>query len=137
MQSRIKVAFIALVLIQAAHSTEEYATGLYKMFAPARLVSSLVSSDLATGFLIINAVLVMFGFWCYAGPVCRGWPVARGFAWFWVILELGNGIGHLLLAAFRGGYFPGIVTAPFLLVMAVRLGLLLLGAPRSSRRAVV
>jgi Protein of unknown function with HXXEE motif len=114
-----------LVLIQAAHSIEEYATKLYEVFPPARFLSGLLSDDHATGFLAGNVVLVAFALFCYAVPVRSGWPAARALAWFWVLLELGNGTGHLLLAASRGGYFPGAATAPFLLFASVWLALLL------------
>jgi hypothetical protein len=128
-EPRSQVAFLALILVQAAHSVEEYVMGLYDVFAPARLVSGLVSDDLATGFLVVNAGLVAFGAWCYVAPVRSGWPSARGLVWFWVVLELGNGVGHLILAASRGGYFPGVATAPLLLATAIALAFLLWRSP--------
>ena len=45
-----QLAFLLLVVAQAAHSVEEYVTRLYADFAPARFVSTLVSDDPATGF---------------------------------------------------------------------------------------
>jgi hypothetical protein len=68
-------------------------------------VSRLVSNDLAVGFVVVNAAPVTFGLWCWAIPVRKGWQAARGFVWFWTILELGNGVGHLGLAWSRGGAF--------------------------------
>jgi len=124
--------FLFLILAQAAHSIEEYVTKLYEVFAPARFVSSLVSNDLARGFLIANISLVTFGLWCSAVPVRRRWPSARGLMWFWTILELGNGIGHSVMALSRGGYFPGVATAPFLLLFASWLAILQLSARLSS-----
>ena len=118
MKRRGQLVFLFLILTQAAHSIEEYVTRLYEVFSPARFVSSLISHDLALGFLVFNAALVTFGMWCWAGPVRSGWHAARGLVWFWVILELGNGIGHSVLALSRGGYFPGVVTAPLLLLFA-------------------
>ncbi len=115
---RIQLVFLFLILAQGAHSIEEYVAGLYEVFAPARFVSSLVSQDLALGFLVVNAALVTFGLWCWAVPVRSGWPVAGGLVWFWTILELGNGIGHSTLALSRRGYFPGVITAPLLLLFA-------------------
>jgi hypothetical protein len=38
--------------------------------------------------------------------------------WLWTILELLNGMSHWAIALSRGGYFPGIVTAPLLLLFA-------------------
>jgi Protein of unknown function with HXXEE motif len=124
MEQRTEVVFLCLILAQAMHSVEEYATKLYEVFAPARFVSGLVSSDFALGFLIVNGALVIFGLWCWAVPVRSRWHAARGFIWFWTILEIGNGLGHSALALFRGGYFPGVATAPLLLVFAVWLAVL-------------
>ena len=101
-----------------AHSVEEYGNRLYEVFAPARFVSDLVSKDLALGFLVVNFALVTFALWCWAVPVRSGWHAARGLVWFWTILELGNGIGHSALPLSRGGYFPGVITAPLLLLFA-------------------
>ena len=124
MQQRGQLVFLFLILAQGAHSIEEYVTKLYEVFAPARFVSSLVSNDLGLGFLIVNGALVMFGLWCWAVPVRSGWHAARGLVWFWTILELGNGIGHSAFALSRGGYFPGVVTAPLLLLFAAWLAVL-------------
>ena len=125
MESRSQLVFLLLVLVQAAHSIEEYATELYEIFPTARFISGLLSDDLATGFAVGNALFVAFGLWCYAMPVRIGWPAARGLAWFWMIVELGNGVLHSALAISRGGYFPGAATAPVLLALALWLGVLL------------
>jgi hypothetical protein len=124
-ERRTQVVFLFLILAQGAHSIEEYATRLYEVFPPARFVSSLVSNDLSLGFLVANAALVIFGLWCWAVPVRSGWRAARGIAWFWTLLEIGNGVGHSTLAFSRGGYFPGAATAPLLLVLAGWLAVLL------------
>jgi Protein of unknown function with HXXEE motif len=124
-ERRTQVVFLFLILAQGAHSIEEYATRLYEVFPPARFVSSLVSTDLSLGFLVANAALVIFGLWCWAVPVRSGWRAARGIAWFWTLLEIGNGVGHSTLAFSRGGYFPGVATAPLLLVLAGWLAVLL------------
>jgi Protein of unknown function with HXXEE motif len=118
MDGRARGAFLALILSQAAHSVEEYALRLFDVFAPARFVSSLVGEDRATGFLLVNLGLVLFGLWCWAARVRPGRPSARPLAWFWAVLELANGAGHLVLAAGQGGYFPGAATAPLLLGVA-------------------
>ena len=128
--------FLFLVLAQASHSVEEYVTKLYEVFAPARFVSSLVSSDLALGFVIVNVTLVAFGLWCWAVPVRSGWLAARGLAWFWIILELGNGFGHSLVALRRGGYFPGLITAPLLLFFASWLAVLQIRHAGRPKRTV-
>lgn len=104
---------------QAAHSVEEYATRLFDVFGPARFVSGILTDDLPVGFAIVNASFVLFGLGCWALAVRPGKPAARGIAWGWVALELGNGIGHSLLALGSGGYFPGVATAPLLVATSL------------------
>jgi hypothetical protein len=111
MDLRSRGAFLALIVAQAAHSIEEYVFRLFDVFAPARFISGLLSSDLARGFAIANIALVLFGVWCYVARV------------------LGNGIGHSAFALARGGYFPGVATAPFLLGISVYLIARLSAAP--------
>src|SRR5262249_50072473 len=118
-----------LILAQAAHSVEEYLTKLYEVLPPARFVSGLISNDLALGFLVANAALFAFGLWCWFVPVRSGWPVARGFAWFWAAIEFANGLGHSVLALRQGGYFSGVGTAPLLLFFASWLAVVLIRHP--------
>jgi hypothetical protein len=112
-------AFLLLIVAQAAHSIEEYIAKLYDVFAPARFVSGLLSNDLAFGFLVGNALLVGMGVLCWVFPVREGWRSARGVIWFWSILEFANGVNHCVLAVSSGGYFPGVLTAPLLILLAV------------------
>ena len=39
-------------------------------------------------------------------------------AWFLAIAGMFNGIAHPLLALASGGYFPGLVSSPFIAVMS-------------------
>jgi hypothetical protein len=39
--------------------------------------------------------------------------------WFFALAAILNGVAHPLLAIRAGGYFPGLVTAPFLGVVGV------------------
>ena len=119
--TRFQWTFLALVCTQAAHSLEEYAGRLWQVFAPARYFSGLVSSDLEIGFIVINTTLVAFGLWCFWWPVRRRRPSAAAFAWFWVVIELINGIGHPLWSLSRRSYTPGLVTSLLLLVLAATL----------------
>lgn len=112
---------LALVTAQAAHSVEEYLGRLWEVFPPARAVTSLVSSDLERGFLIVNVGLAVFGLWCVFWPARRGWRIAVPLAWLWVGIELINGIGHPLWSLSRLRYTPGVATAPVLLVLALLL----------------
>jgi hypothetical protein len=119
-----------LVLTQAAHTIEEYIGRLWESFPPARFLTALVSTDHERGFLIINVALVGFGVWCLLWPVGRSWRSAAGFAWFWVVISIVNGIGHPAWSLARGGYEPGVATAPLLLVLALLLARELRRTPR-------
>ncbi len=118
---RRQVAFGALVLVQTAHSVEEYLGRLWESFPPARFLTGLVSQDHERAFVALNVVLIGFGFWCFLWPVRRGWPAAVNIAWAWVAVEIINGIGHSLWTLRQGSYTPGVATAPVLLVVAVYL----------------
>ena len=111
--------FGTLFLTQALHSLEGDRGRLWESFPPARLLTSLVSSNLEQGFILLIILLVAFGLWCWLWPVRRGWPSAAGLVWFWVIIETINGVGHPLWSLLQGGYTPGVLTAPVLLVLAV------------------
>lgn len=118
MEGRSRTLFLLLIAAQAAHSIEEYLTRLYDALAPARAVSEALGFDRATGFVLANALLVGFGLWCYFARVRPGRAGARGFAWFWALLETANGLAHGALALAAGGYFPGLATAPLLIGIA-------------------
>ncbi len=114
--------FGALVLAQAAHSIEEYLGRLWESFPPARFLTGLFPFDPELVFIILNVALVGFGLWCLFWPVRRSWPSATGLMWLWVVIETINGVGHPLWSLRQGGYTPGVITAPLLLVLALYLG---------------
>ena len=123
MDSRSRFAFLMLVLVQAMHSVEEYVFKLYEVFGPARFVSGLLSDDLPTGFAIANIALVTLGTWCYLARVRPEHVSARSWVWLWVVVEAANGVVHSAIALARGEYFPGLMTAPLLLVTSLYLGI--------------
>ena len=131
-RSRTQLAFALLILVQAAHSVEEYVFRLFDVFPPARWISGLFSTNRALGFAIANGAIVLFGTWCYLARVRPSHPGARGYAWFWAWLEFANGVGHVVLAALEGGYFPGVGTAPLQIAGASYLAITL---ARSGVRA--
>ena len=118
MQFSTQTGFLLLIVSQALHSIEEYSYSLWEVFAPAQFISGLFSDDLTIGFSIANVSIVVFGFWCYFGPIRHSWASATIFAWFWVFLELGNSIGHTYFALNQAGYFPGLYTAPLLFIFS-------------------
>jgi hypothetical protein len=130
--TRLQLTFFALVVVQAAHSVEEYVGRLYDVFPPARFLTGLISSDRRGGFVILNVLLVAFGLWCFFWPVRRQWASAAGFIWVWIAIEIVNGIGHPLWSIVNDGYTPGVATAPALLILALYLARLRLGPSRRS-----
>lgn len=132
---RRQAVFGLLVLAQAAHSIEEYVGRLWVSFPPARFLTAVVSTDQERGFLIINIALVVFGVWCFFWPLRRAWSSAAAFAWFWVVLETINGVGHPAWSLAQRGYTPGVATAPLLLVLALALAFELRRASRHASQA--
>ncbi len=112
---------LGLAVTQAAHSIEEFYFRLYDVLAPARYFSGLVSDNLPLGFAVINALIVAFVFWTYFRRVRPAVRSARAWIWAWSLLELGNGIGHIIFAASVVAYFPGIFTAPVLILFSLAL----------------
>lgn len=121
MTARSRSLFLVLVLAQAAHSVEEWVFALWDRLPIARVASGLVAADPRVGFALLNASLVAFGLWCWAVPVRGGWAAGPTLVWGWIAVEIGNGVGHPALALAAHGYFPGVVTAPILLVTALAL----------------
>lgn len=121
MQLPTPTLFLMLIVGQALHSIEAFVFRLWEVLAPARYVSGLFGAGLPVGFGIVNLTIVAFGVWCYIGPVRHQWRSANGVMWFWALLELANAIGHTLFALGVSGYFPGLFTAPVLLVCSAAL----------------
>lgn len=119
MNNRINHLFIILVFLQGLHSIEEYYGRLWDTFSPAVFLTGLVSANHETGYLIINIGLFIFGLLCWFFPVRKNYFYADVVIWFWIIIELINGIGHPLWAIYNEKYSPGLLTAPFLLIVAV------------------
>jgi hypothetical protein len=128
--SRFTLPFGALIAAQAGHSIEEYFGHLWESFPPARFLTGLVSSNLERAFVVLNVLLLVFGLWCLLYPVRHGWPIAVPLVWFWVAIEVMNGIVHPLWSLHQGGYTPGLATAPLLLLVAIYLAHQLRRAPR-------
>ena len=131
--TRIKWAFAALLLAQAAHLVEEYIGRFWESFPPARFLTGLVSQDREWSFVALSILLMAFMLWCLVWPVRREWPSAVYLGWAWAIVVAINGIVHSLWSLHEGGYTPGLATAPLLLALAVYLGYRLRGVGRKLR----
>ena len=125
MSQSCKFAFLALVLLQALHSVEEYAFKFYEVFPPAKLLNETLPGIARPGFIVFNMALVLFGLWCFFCRIEPGAASARRWAWVWVAIELYNGLGHPIWAVIVRGYNPGLATSPVLLVVAIFLALAL------------
>ena len=119
---------IALFVI---HFTEEYLTGFHRAF-PALVGYEWQSSR----FVAFNA---MWGLILLAGAegLRRGSAISYVIVLFFAVGGgVMNGIGHVLLAVQAGGYFPGLLTAPLMLVVGVVLLRKMYGTgPKESPRS--
>jgi hypothetical protein len=98
-----------VVALQAIHFGEELATGFHRRF-PEQLGLVPWSS---TFFVTFNLFwLAVWGLSLLG--VATGLRVWSFPLWFLAIAGMANGITHPALAIRAGGYFPGLVTSPFL-----------------------
>lgn len=121
MNQRIKILFLIIVLLQGLHSCEEYIGKLWENFPPATFLCGLVSDNLMTGFIIINIALFVLGILAWLIPIRKEYSWGKVLIWFWILIELMNGIGHPIWTIMQKGYTPGVITAPFLLITAIAL----------------
>ncbi len=109
----IAVATLAL-LAQAAHFGEEYLTDFGTRF-PVRL--GLAAWPQA---FFVDFNLLWLAVWVFAIVGLKARLRITMFPlWFLAIASVANGIVHPLLAVAGGGYFPGLVTSPLVLVAGV------------------
>lgn len=133
MSNNFNRTFLLLAIAQAVHSLEEYVFELWEYLYPARFLSGLVSEDLPFGFAVINSAIVALIFLSYRAVARSSKFPTTMIAWFWAILETVNGAAHLGFGATSGGYFPGLYTSPFLLVLGgILLRQLMVNAPRKT-----
>ena len=104
------------IAVQALHFLEEYLTGFQSKF-PAFF--DYQWSD--KRFLIFNLVWLAV-FLLAALGVWLGLRLAYLIVFFFAIAgEIGNGLGHLALSITQRRYFPGLITAPVVLIIGVAL----------------
>lgn len=118
MKSRVSLIYLALVLTQGLHSIEEYFGKLWEVLPIANWLTGLVSEDHHYGFLVANIGLFVFGISTWYFIIRKANPMASFIIWFMILLELTNGIGHTVWAIYSGHYTPGLITAPFLFIIA-------------------
>jgi hypothetical protein len=121
--SPVRLYFI-LILIQVIHSLEEIAARLYiwlpRVTGCLREIFDFVPQISFTRELFIAAnvvvVLIMLAIGAFMLEK-RHWAWRTGFAIG--IIEVVNGVAHLLEAAATRGYFPGSISAIGLIIVAV------------------
>ena len=136
MPVNIRSLFLALVIVQAMHSTEEYVFRLYDTFPPTRFLLGLLSTNPQQSFLVLNVCFVLFGMWCYFWPIRRNWHSAIPIAWLWVCIEIANGVLHPTWSIMQRDYTPGVATAILLLPMALFLAFQLIKQSRKVSNVV-
>lgn len=120
-------ALAVAVAIQSVHFAEEAATGFHERLG---ILLNLPGMPISS-FVIFN--LIWIGIWVASIPGLRSSHAAAFFAaWFLAIAGTINGIAHPLLAIAAGGYFPGLVSSPFVGVASIWLGLQLFRATENT-----
>ena len=102
-------ALAVAVGIQSVHFAEETATGFNERLGT---LLGLPGMPLA---LCVGFNLLWLGIWTASVRGLRSARTAAFFAaWFLGIAGIFNGLAHPLLAIAAGGYFPGLVSSPFI-----------------------
>jgi hypothetical protein len=95
--------------LQSGHFVEEWATGFHARF-PA--LFGLEPMPLSI-FVVFNLTWIVI--WIVSIPMLRSARRAAFFtAWFLAIAGALNGLAHPLMSAAVAGYFPGLITSPFI-----------------------
>jgi hypothetical protein len=128
MDRSTKITFFALLLVQGAHSVEEYVFRFYEVFPPARLLGQLFPGFTQPGFVMLNSTLLLWGLWCFFARILQDRSTARSWAWAWVAIELFNGLAHPIWSLSADAYRPGLATSPLLLGLALYLAVRLRAA---------
>ncbi|UCF19412.1 MAG: HXXEE domain-containing protein [Gemmatimonadota bacterium] len=103
----------ALVIAQFLHGFEDYVAGFHETF-PLYSLAPEFFVLLHLGLVLLLAALIP--------SVAHGRSWALRLAKLWAVLEILNGAFHLMLALIEWEYYPGVWTAPLLLIFGAALG---------------
>ena len=104
--------YLLAIAVQCLHFTEEYVTGFQHQFP------RLLGDDWSDARFVTFNMLWLAAFVLAALGVYRRVPLAYLVVLFLALIGgAGNGISHLVLSAMYGRYFPGLITAPFCLLV--------------------
>ena len=98
--------FVLLGLTQFAHSQEEIWTGFHRRW--------FVFTMPRWAFITFE---ILFSLPIIAYIVKPGLPFAHWFMPLFALVMLVNGIGHIVWGLVKGGYVPGLMTAPLLIAV--------------------
>lgn len=96
-------------VIQSTHFAEEWITGFHARFP------ALLGLDPMPLSFFVPFNLAWIVTWIVSIPFLRlGRRPAFFTAWFLAIAGMLNGVAHPMMAIASGGYFPGLITSPFI-----------------------
>ena len=124
-------AYLAAIAFQIVHLAEEWNQDFPHEFTD--LAGS--SKDWQLDSFLAVFVFAAGALWVGAGAgALLGWRSANFFVWFYALgAGLINAIAHFILPVVKGGYFPGLITAPGHLLLSILLIRLLLVEDRLLR----
>lgn len=102
-----------LVAAQFLHGFEDFVSGFHDIFP---------LFSLAPEFFVLLHLGVTLLLAALIPSVAHGRPWALKLAMFWAIVEILNGAGHIMIAAIEWTAYPGLWTAPLLLIFGAALG---------------
>ena len=108
--------YLLAIAVQCLHFMEEYLTGFQHRF-PRLFGADWSDAHFVTFNMLWLAAFVLAGLGVY-----RRVQLAYLIVLFLALIGgVGNGASHLVLSATSRGYFPGLITAPFCLLVGVLL----------------
>jgi len=128
MNVRTKAAFLAMVVLQAAHSVEEIIFKFHEAFPPMQSIYRRAPSLAQPAFVLFNSVLILSALLCFFHWVRPARAGARAVLWVWVGIQLATVAAHVVWLALAGGYHPGLATVPALAAAAAYMTYRLAGA---------
>jgi hypothetical protein len=122
--------YLLAIAVQCLHFTEEYATGFQHQFP------GLFADDWNDARFVTFNMLWLAAFVLAALGVYRRVQLAYLIVIFLALIGgVGNGISHLVLSAMYRRYFPGLITAPFCLLLGITLLTRLLAGIRARHES--
>jgi hypothetical protein len=119
--------YLLAIAVQCLHFTEEYLTGFQHQFP------RLFGVDWSDARFVAFNMLWLAAFILAALGVNRRVPLAYLIVIFLALIGgVGNGVSHLVLSAAYRRYFPGVITAPFCLLVGIMLLIRLFSGRRAS-----